>query len=942
MPRYCFRDLLSKQSNKIHQSYNYNILLDGLNYTETGEYREVKKIQFTSKNGIIIIDGLFDLSNKDITNLIKLNFLSIYFSKELISSYKLRFDQPKISVVFYLSQDTIDIIKKNINILKQKYKNFDTDYKTRISFSLSKFSNADILSYLKGEGKIGIIQEEEEKNNRYKSDINIINNIEENNIINKSNVNIISNIGEQKIKEEEEEEKDKGEEEEDVLMNPFISFVKKVEKEEEVKKEEKIIIKQNEYIKIKDMNTFKFPSNINIKNKTIYKYLQKNIKKLNEKIKNNNLFSININNSFPIIETGEKNNQIIQLKNISFNEELEDLKADYEKDIILNFINILIGNNFNNLDGDMTINDYTNIVISFIKNIQKRIIELKKQNINNDKKYNYYIQRLEKIISSLKLFHILFLNCFILSDNKNANIINNNELFDEYSSPQVQTMRKKLLIEWCIAEEKAYIKKYDLNNINKAIKRNLLTKQIISFGQIKTAINSNNPKNLFINAKLSNLSKDNTNNTFSYFIQTQKKNNDISNTFISYEPYTNDDKIKNSWISFFLQSLLYIEKSNEYIIKSIKLIDEKIEYMNDFSKPYLSKKNKDDINVLHLNYLLLKIYEKLLDNDGIKDIKDIENYINMLSNNNLFNTTNSDHFIQYIILFLFTKIINIIVPDLSNYNKLIKKHYSLLIQIISEILSDNENNKIDNNKNNIYNLILIIKLLHSSNINKKLKRKIFIDIISHQNLENIEKLWEEYNKNNNELINEEMQEYINGIYYMNTCNWFKAYKCFLKSKNYDCCLNSYINHCFYLLKEKNIKEINFQEIYDNLNEIQNEAPHLFIDYYEDFYQVICFIVNKNETYYENIIELLKKYIYEYSEDGKVKNIDEENHRIIIKLLYQVILWKDRESEDKDELILGGDEGIIKLNNVFFEDKVGFFNDVLKDIIDYKNIQFSFN
>ena len=932
MPRYCFKDFLSNQSNKIHQSYN-NILLDGVNYTEKGQYKEVKKIQFTSKNGITIIDGLFDLSNKDITNLIKLNFLSIYFSKELISSYKLRFDQPKISVVFYLSQDTIDIIKKNINILKQKYKNFDTDYKTRISFSLSKFSNVDVLSYLKGKGKIGIIQEEE-KNNVYKSDINIISNIEEKKLKEEEEE-------EEEEKEEEEKEKDKGEEEEEVLMNPFISFIKKVEKEEEIKKEEKIVIKKNEYIKIKDMNKLKFPSNIKI-NKTIYKYLPKNIKKLNEKIKNNNLFSININNSFPIIETDEKNSQKIKLKNISFNEELEDLKVDYEKDIILNFINILIDNNFNNLDGSMTINDYTHIVISFIKNIKTRIIELKKQNINNDKKYNYYIQRLEKIISSLKLFHILFLNCFISSDNKNVNIINNNELFDEFSSPQVQTMRKKLLIEWCIAEEKAYINKYDLININKAVKRNLLTKQIISFGQIKTAINSNNPKNLFMNAKLSNLSKDNKNNTFSYFIQTQKKNNNISNTFISYEPYVNTDKIKNSWISFFLQSLLYIENSNEYIIKSIKLIDEKIEYMNDFSKPYLSNKNKDNINILHLNYLLLKIYEKLLDNDGTKDIKDIEDYINMLSNNNLFNTTNSDHFIQYIILFLFMKIVNIIIPNLTNSNKLIKKHYFLLIQIISEILSDNKNDKIDNDKNNIYSLILIIKLLHSSNINKKIKRKIFIDIISHRNLENIEKLWEEYNKNNNELINEEIQEYINGIYYMNTCNWLKAYKCFLKSKNYDCCLNSYINHCFYILKEKNIKEINFQEIYDNLNEIQNEAPHLFIDYYEDFYQVIDFIVNKNETYYENIIELLKKYIYEYSEDGKVKNIDEKNHRIIIKLLYQVILWKDRESEDKDEFILGGDEGIIKLNNIFFGDKADLFNDVLKDLIDYKNIQFSFN
>ena len=129
-----------------------------------------------------------------------------------------------------------------------------------------------------------------------------------------------------------------------------------------------------------------------------------------------------------------------------------------------------------------------------------------------------------------------------------------------------------------------------------------------------------------------------------------------------------------------------------------------------------------------------------------------------------------------------------------------------------------------------------------------------------------------------------MQEYINGIYYMNKCDWNKAYGCFLKSKNYEYCLNSYMNYCFYLIENKKIKDINFEEIYNNLSDIQTEASHLFTDFYEDFYLVIYFIVYKDTIDYEKVIELLKKYLDEYNDHGKIKNIDEKKHRNIIKLL----------------------------------------------------------
>ena len=149
-----------------------------------------------------------------------------------------------------------------------------------------------------------------------------------------------------------------------------------------------------------------------------------------------------------------------------------------------------------------------------------------------------------------------------------------------------------------------------------------------------------------------------------------------------------------------------------------------------------------------------------------------------------------------------------------------------------------------------------------------------------------------------------------------------------------------MNYCFYLIENKKIKDINFEEIYNNLSDIQTEASHLFTDFYEDFYLVIYFIVNKDTIDYEKVIELLKKYLDEYNDNGKIKNIDEKKHRNIIKLLYNVIIWKDRESEESDDLVLGGDENIIKLNNILFEDKTCLLNDILYDIIDHKNIQFS--
>ena len=883
---------------------NFQILIDGKDFIEQEEYKEVKKLEFISEKGVITIDGFFNLSNKNIQNLISISNLSISFSKELIESFKLKFDQPQISLIFYLLPQDIDIIKNNIIILKQKYKNFDTDYKKYIKFTLTEFKNINILLFLKGEEKIEI---------------------------------------KESINEEKSSIKEETMEEIEGLKNPFLFNNVEEENEEKEEKEEKeeIITKKNDYIKMKNMNKFIFPLNKNIQNKLIYKYLSKNNKIMNENLLNNYSLSINSNIIyFNIKSSSSKNNskiEIVEFKNIFFNEELKDLKESYQNNVILNFVNLLINNK--KYDDNNSINKYTILVLSLIKNIKKVIIDLKKNNINNEMKLNYYIQRLQKIISSLKLFHILFLNCFLTDNDIYKNNFDEDELFDDFFSLKVQTMRKNLLIEWCIEEEKEYLKKKDLINKNKESKKGLLSKQIISFGQIKTAINSNNKKNIFINSKLSNLTK--SNKIFSYFINNQKRSN-ISKTFILYEPNISNDKIKNNWISFLLQSLLFIENSNDYITKSIKLIDSKIEEMNNFSRPYIPIKiNNENKNVYQIDYLLLKIYANIINGKGLKNISDIEKYINMLSYNNVFNNNNSDHYTQYIILYLLIGVFDNIFQKSNNNNILIKKHYFLLNQILEEILC------IRNNENNL-NLILIIKLLEISRINKKLKQKILLDIICHNNIGSIQDFWKFYDKEkeNISLINEETKEYINGINYINENNWKEAYKCFLKCKKYKFCIIAFINYFYDLIKdEKNINEIDFNEIYNDLNKIKNEASFLFIDFYKDFYQFIYFMANKEECNYEDIIDLFKKYIYEYNynydndkEKEQILYLDKKIHRIIIKFLYQLLLLKDKES---DELILGGDEGYIKLNNILFEDKKILLSDIFNDIIEHKNIQFSF-
>ena len=655
MPKYDLNSLSNQIILKSKQRKDISILLDGKNYfAEPIDPRFIKNIHYSCPSGSILIESLFDLSKVNIPELLTFKYLNINFSPELILANKQPFDNPEIFINFKLTLDSEQLIRKHINNLKKIFTNFDTDYKSFIKFNLKEFSDVNILEMLN--------KMEEEDKNKFEFGIKELKQEK------KYNIN---------INEEEEKEED------DNFFN-LITVIKEKEKEINENKEEEQeneIIKKNNYIKVKDIDKLDIENSKikKINNRLLKKYLQS---KKDKEISNNLLLPININNMLFTLETNEENKEMIQIKNVYINDDLKQLNEKYKKDIILDFLDLFIVMLQKNNKKIMSIDDYTFIIISFIKNIEKKISEINTNKLKENE-YKYYIYRLEKISISLKLFHILFLNCFYSNEEKDNFINNNDKLYNDFFSLKVQTLRKKKLIEWCMQQQNNYLKKNDFYTINKNKRKEILTKQLMSFGQIKTAINTNKNQNLFINSKISNLNDNISNNTMTYFLKNQRGKNEINKIFISYkENEAFSDKINNSWISFLLQSLLYKEKKNEYIIKSIDLIEQKIKEMDNNSKPLIK-------GVFHLNFVLLKLYQKIV--SGSKDI--IEN-INMLSNNNLFGKNNSDHFCQYIILFLFSKIIGNIIPDLIEENLLYQKNYDLLIQVITEILTGNI---IDNN-----------------------------------------------------------------------------------------------------------------------------------------------------------------------------------------------------------------------------------------------------
>ena len=739
MPKFHLYDL-----PLININNDYHIELDNIPYNEHESYTKVSIISFTNKYGHVILKGFFDLTNKNIPSLIIINKLSFEISKQLLNSCTYNFCKYILEIEFYFSYDDIKLLKNIEKYLINEY-NCSIDYNNKkIYILLNEIKNINIYNKIRGN-----IEEEESINNNY---INIIetrkkiknidddkiiqfqfNKIKMNNNNNNENIQneeIIDNIDDT-LNNVEMEDMSK-------LENPFTTHLSEKTEEKKINtiSEDNInmginVVKRN-YIKSINGNN---SNNLVYDNKNeIYlnKIINPKIKNhvntlisngalfMKNNLKTNILNSININGLYLLLNNNNDkygNNYKFTINKLILNNDIDNEGneiSDYKKIIFNNFINILDNVVKSKKNNNLNINEYTNVILSYISQIQNKVDDIEKKQ-NKTIIDNNYLEKYKKIISTLKLFCILFLNCFMYKPENEY--INDPNLFTNSFSDKVMSYRKRLLIEWCIDEQKKYNleknnSKININNNNENendIKTNY--EKLYSFGQIKKDIdNQNNKKiSLFIRAKMSNNNERILKNNMYYFtgynILHGESNREFRDIFV--------DKYNNDWLSFLVQSLLYEEKRDEYIVYSIELLSKNIYNMNIKARPIINV-NNTQIHIYDINFILLKLYEKYIKGEINEQIK----YLKMLSYScNINNNNSSDHFIQYIICSTLLKILPIIFPkdEQINYdiidNAFIKKiTYNLLIQSIEELLINSSSiNNIDNNGNNLY-MKIIMKL----------------------------------------------------------------------------------------------------------------------------------------------------------------------------------------------------------------------------------------
>ena len=936
----------------INLNNDYHIEIDNAPYNENELYSKANSILFSNRYGSILLKGNFDLSNKDIPSLITINRLYLQISKEFLKSFTFSIGglyKCTQEIEFILTFDDIKKIKGIEQELMNEY-NCKIDYDNKkIYICLNEIKNVDIIhrinenyegeesinnsNYkikLKSRQKIKKINEDKiikfQFDNIYsnkKTDENIQNEIINKSINNNSEMEDISEsdkIFASHISDKVEEKKLETLSDYNLNMG---NFKKNFIKIEGIKNVIDLINKNNEENYLDKILNPKIKNELN-------KLISDGKKSMEKNIKTNILSSININGIYLLLNNNNAkygDNYKFSLNKLAFNNDIsnnDDDLSDYKKIIFSNYINIFdnVIQKKNNNNNNININDYTYIILAYISQIKNKVDEIKNnKNINDNK----IIKKYKKIISALKLFCILFLNCFMYKQENQY--INDPNLFTNSFSDKVMSYRKRLLIEWCMEEQNDKLEKnLSKININNDIKSNY--EELYSFGQIKKNLDNSNNKNisLFLRAKMSNNDEKISKNNMYYFTGYNplhgENNRQFRDIFI--------DKYNNDWVSILSQSLLYEEKRDEYIIYSIELLSKYINNMKNNSKPIINVNNS---TIYEINFILLKLYENYIKGDINEQIK----YLKMLSYScNLTKNYSSDHFIQYIICSTLLKIIPFIFPKNDEINREIvdktfikKLVYNLLIKSVEELLINSP--IISNINNNILvceHYTKAIKLILLSFLNTKIKNKLINNIISKINI-SPDSL--NYFEENNPLLLTEHQKYsLLGFINNSLCQWKNAYNCFISSKEYKYALDACINYAISLIKEYN-EDSDFKEIFLRLNEIKKNMPSLFVDFYNIFYLFIKYMSNnKNDNIdVDHICNLLKEFS---SKEKYLCNdlMDEHIRGIIIDLLYKLLIRINKEKIATGNCEFIG-EKYIKTNT-----ELNMMHNTLWDIIKYKN------
>ena len=926
---------------------DYHIEIDGSTYDESKTYLQASTILFKNKYGCVTLKGFFNLAQINIPTIITIDNLSLEILQQFLNSCFFNFCKYKLQIEFYFPYDDIKYIK---NIEENLFNEFDCniDYEKRIiSLNLNELRNINIKEM------IGKFEEEKEEtmnlSNNYEINRQKIKDIDNeeidfgiNNInVNKNDENIINqNINENNDMDNSSDNIDIGENN-SKLGNIFTHVS---EKTEEVKLEtysemnQNIIKDKKPYIKITeinnnleynkdDQNYLSKIQNPNIKN-ILNKLISNGASLMKNNSKENMLNQFNVNGLYLTLnKNGNKysDNYNLSLDKLILNHDIdEDIKVDYNNIIFNNYINILDKVIKDKNNNELDIDDYTYIILAYISQIENEINRIEQKPNKNNSEIDC-INKYKKISSTLKLFCILFLNCFMYKPENQY--LNNKSLFTHSFSDKVMSYRKRLLIEWCIEEQKNSLEK-NISKINLSkdeSNKKINYEHLYSYGQIKKSVEEPKKPSLFLRSKMSNNTEKNAKNNIYYFTGYNalhgEKNRKFEDIFV--------DKYNNDWISFLVQSLLYEEKKDKYIVYSIDLLTKNLNSMKKEAKPEIKVNN----NIIYdINFLLLKLYEQYLKGDiegQIKFLKMISYSCNITKNNS------ADHFIQYIICSTLLKILSKIFPKDNEINREItdkifikKLTYNLLIQSIEEILI---NSPCMANINNYIDYILVVKLISFSFLNKKAKNKLILDIISKINIpKDSLRFFEE----NNPLQLPEIEKYTLLGYINNTLSlWKEAYNNFILAKKYKQALDACSNYAIEHIKKYKANS-DFKEIYLRFNQIKNNMPSLFIDVYQIIYSFVKIMSDEEYNFRDdNIYEIFNKL----SEKGKYlcnDLIDDDAKGIIVDLLYKKLI-----EINQGKIAVGNCELIVK-PYVKIDTELNMLKNIFNDNIKLKNKIFS--
>ena len=931
----------------VNVNNDYHIEIDDSIYDETKTYFQANSLFFKNKFGSAKLKGFFNLSDKNIPSLITINKFSLKISEQILNECIYSFCKYKQEIEFYFPYDDIDIIKnveKNINEKYNGYIDYD-GRKILLNFNeLENINIKDIIEkYEEDEEKEQVINMEKfrEKikdidNDDIKFNINI-NKIS----TNKNNENIEENINEKNYLDNSLENIEIGE------NNSKIGniFTRISEKTEEIKLDTYSdvytnMVKLNKtYIKTRDINNdleydkdsrnyINIIQDSKIKNK-VNKLISEGelLMKKNSKINISNNFNDN-GLYFSLNKSGEKYsyNYNLKLNKLTLNSDIEEeFLFDYNKIIFKNYINIFDKVSKDKNNNKLDINDHTYITLTYISQIENEINKISQKQNKNKSDINY-ITKLTKISSILKLFSILFLNCFMYKPENQY--LNDKSLFTNSFSDKIMSYRKRLLIEWCIEEQKNLLEKNisKINLLNSGNNQKQDYQELYSYGQIKKVMEEPKKRSLFIRAKMANNSEKIAKNNLCYFTGYNAlyggKNRKFNDIFV--------DKYNNDWISFLVQSLLFEEKKDEYIIYSIDLLTKNLNNMNSAAKPEIKVNN----NIIYdINFILLKLYEKYIKGDLDGQIK----YLKMISYScNIFNNNSTDHFIQYIICSTLLNILDTIYPkdndiDHEITDKIFIKNlvYNLLIQSVEEILI---NKPAINNINNYDDYNLVIKLISFSFLNKKVQKKLITDIISRINIprDSLKFIEENNLLELPEIFKFTLLGYINNSLSL----WKEAYNNFISAKQYKLALISCCNYAVEHIKKFNSNS-DFKEIFLRFKEIEKQSPSLFTDVY-------LFLFSFTRVMSDEWNNIEEKNIYEILDIFKDKNkflcndlIDDEIKGIIIDLLYKKLI-----EINKGYKIAVGNCELMAENYVKINTKLNMLSNILKDNYKIKNKIFS--